>query len=129
MGVCKQYITKLQTFAASDRWHTARLASDVEDNWPLDPRDNEMCTLANCHLLYSSESIKDHRSVTTVHCKTAQTQTLACHIRQLISTSIHKAGTGRCSETDSFRSNKRQSNLFDRKHCRSFYSHTVLYYW
>jgi len=58
-----------QTFAASNSWHTARLASNIEDNWPLDPRDDKMCTLTNCHLLYSSKSIKDHCSVTTIDCK------------------------------------------------------------
>ena len=59
---------KIQTFAASDSWHTSRLASNIKDNWPLDPRDDKMCALANGNCLYSSESIKDDRSVTTIDC-------------------------------------------------------------
>jgi len=60
---------KLQTFAARYSWNTAWLASDIKNNWPLNPWNKKMCTLANGELLYTSKSIKDYSPVPTIDCR------------------------------------------------------------
>jgi len=60
---------KLHTFAASYSWHTSWLASDIKNNRPLNPWDEKMRALASRKLLYTSESIKDYSSVTTINCR------------------------------------------------------------
>ena len=67
--MCKQIKKKLHTFAACYSRDTAWLASDIKNNRPLNPRDEKMCALASGELLYTSESIKDYSTVTTINCK------------------------------------------------------------
>jgi len=59
---------KLQTFAACYSRHTAWLASNIKNNRPLNPWDKEMCALTSGQLLYSSKSIEDNSSMTTINC-------------------------------------------------------------
>lgn len=59
----------LQILAASNDWNVSGLRTNVEENGPLDPRNDEMGAFADNQFLDALEPIEDDRSVTTIDYK------------------------------------------------------------
>lgn len=57
------------TFAASDCRNISRPWSDIKDDRPLHPWNEEVSAFTNHQVLYTSKSVEDHSSMATINWK------------------------------------------------------------
>lgn len=56
------------TFATGNNRNSAWLAANAKDDWFLHPGYEEMCPLSTDFGENTSESVKDHSSLSPIHC-------------------------------------------------------------